>query len=145
MTQARAGEADSEVTEQLKLLREKFEAAMDDDLNTSVAISVMFELVRLATTLLDKNEITIETLNEIDVLFSRLGGDVLGLVMDEYPRAVSADADMLDKLVNVFIEQRRNARQREDFIAADALRKKLEEIGIILEDKPAGVTAWRRK
>ncbi len=145
MTQAQKGEIDSAVTDQLKQLTEKFEAAMNDDLNTSVALSVMFELVRLITTLLAENEMTVETLNAIDVLFSQLGGDVLGLVMDEYPPSGSADTDMLDKLVNVFIEQRRNARQREDFVAADALRDKLEEVGIILEDKPGGITTWRRK
>jgi len=48
-------------------------------------------------------------------------------------------------MVNVFIEQRSNARERKDFVAADVLRDKLEEIGIILEDKPGGVTTWRRK
>jgi len=67
------------------------------------------------------------------------------MVKDEYPQASAADTEMLDKLVNVFVEQRSNARQREDFVAADALRGKLEEIGIILEDKPGGITAWRKK
>ena len=145
MTQVPAGETDSEVTEQLKQLREKFEAAMNDDLNTSVALSVVFELVRLANNLLEEKQINKETLNTIDVLFSRLGGDVLGLVKDEYLEDKGADTDMLDKLVNVFIEQRSNARERKDFVAADALRDKLEEIGIILEDKPGGITIWRRK
>jgi len=145
LTQAPEGDADSEVTEQLKQLKEKFEAAMNDDLNTSVALSVAFELVRLANNLLEQSEVTTETLNAVDDLFSRLGGDVLGLVKDEYPQASAADTEMLDKLVNVFVEQRSNARQREDFVAADALRGKLEEIGIILEDKPGGITAWRKK
>ncbi len=145
ITQAPAGEADSEVTEQLKQLREKFEAAMNDDLNTSVALSVVFELMRLTNNILEEKEPTKETLNAIDVLFSQLGGDVLGLVKDEYLEDKGADTDMLDKLVNVFIEQRSNARERKDFVAADALRDKLEEIGIILEDKPGGITTWRRK
>jgi cysteinyl-tRNA synthetase len=145
MTQAAEGEADSEVTKQLKQMREKFEAAMNDDLNTSIALSVVFELVRLAGTLLEENAATIETLNEIDVLFGRLGGDVLGLVKDKYPEAGGAQTELLDKLVNVFIEQRKNARERKDFVAADALRDKLEEIGILLEDKPGGLTTWRKK
>jgi cysteinyl-tRNA synthetase len=145
MTQAHRGEADDEVTEQLKQMREKFEAAMNDDLNTSVALSVVFELVRLAGNLLEENAATVETLNEIDVLFGRLGGDALGLVKDEYPEAGGAQTELLDKLVNVFIEQRKNARERKDFVAADALRDKLEEIGILLEDKPGGITTWRKK
>ncbi len=145
MPQVPEGEADSAVTEQLKQLREKFEAAMNDDLNTSVALSVVFELVRLTNNLLEEKEATVETLNAIDVLFGRLGGDVLGLVKDEYPETSSVEAEMLDKLINVFIEQRRNARERKDFVAADALRDKLEEIGISLEDKPGGITTWRGK
>ncbi len=145
MTQAPKGETEGAVTGQLKELRKKFETAMNDDLNTSVALSVMFELVRLANAVLEKEEVTLETLNEIEILFSWLGGDVLGLVKDEYPRVAGADTEMLDKLVNVFIEQRRNARQRKDFVAADALRDKLDEIGIVLEDKPGEITTWRRK
>ena len=43
---APTGGVDNEVMEQLKELKKKFEAAMDDDLNTSIALSVMFELVR---------------------------------------------------------------------------------------------------
>jgi len=145
ITQAPEGEADGAITEQLKQMKEKFEAAMNDDLNTSVALSVVFELVRLANNLLEESEATKETLNAIEDLFSRLGGDVLGLVKDEYPEAGSVHAEMLDKLVNVFIEQRKNARERKDFVAADVLRDKLEEIGILLEDKPGGITTWRRK
>lgn len=145
MAQATKGETEAEVTGQLKELRKKFENAMNDDLNTSVALSVLFELVRLANFVLEKEEVTLETLNEMEIFFSWLGGDVLGLVKDEYPQAAGADTEMLDKLVNVFIEQRRNARQRKDFVAADALRDKLDEIGIILEDKPGEVTAWRKK
>jgi len=145
ITKVPEGEADSAVMEQLKQMREKFEAAMNDDLNTSVALSVVFELVRLTNNLLEESQITKETLNAIDVLFSRLGGDVLGLVKEEYPETSSFEADLLDKLVNVFIEQRSNARERKDFVAADALRDKLEEIGILVEDKPGGITTWRRK
>jgi cysteinyl-tRNA synthetase len=137
------GEIDKEAAEELKRLREKFEAAMNDDLNTAIALSVVFELVRLTNTLLEQGGATTATLNAVDVLFDRLGGDCLGLVMDEYPQA-GPDQDLLERLVNVFIEQRRNARDRKDFVAADAVREKLNEIGIVLEDKPDR-TEWRRK
>ena len=137
-------EIDNEVAEELKQLREKFEAAMNDDLNTSIALSVMFELVRLGNKLLEEGSATKGTLNAVDVLFDRLGGDCLGIVKDEYPQTGRANEEMIDKLVNVFIEQRSNARERKDFIAADAVREKLSEIGIVLEDKPSG-TEWRPK
>jgi cysteinyl-tRNA synthetase len=115
---------------------------MNDDLNTSVALSVMFELVRLAQKLLDDGGTTMATLNLVDVLFNRLGGDCLGIIEDEYSGAGAADEELLDKLVNVLIEQRNEARRQKDFARADGLRDKLDEIGIVLEDKPDGTT-WR--
>ena len=142
--QADKGEIDNEAAEELKQLREKFEAAMNDDLNTSIALSVMFELVRLANKLLEEGSATAGTLNVVDVLFDRLGGDCLGIVKDEYPQAGAADDEMIGKLVESFIEQRAEARKQKDFATADAVRGKLEKIGIVLEDKPDG-TVWRRK
>jgi len=51
---------------------------------------------------------------------------------------------MLDKLVGVLIEQRNEARRERNFKTADAVRDKLDEIGIVLEDK-RDRTEWRRK
>lgn len=144
MNSVSQGDADDQVTEQLNQLREKFEAAMNDDLNTSVALSVMFELVRLAQKLLDDGATTMATLNLVDVLFNRLGGDCLGIIEDEYSGAGAADEELLGKLVNILIEQRNEARRQKDFGRADGLRDKLDEIGIVLEDKPDGTT-WRTK
>jgi cysteinyl-tRNA synthetase len=137
------GRPDGTVTEQLNQVREKFETAMNDDLNTSVALSVMFELVRLTQKLLDDGA-SKQTLSEVDDLFRKLGGDCLGIVKDEYPQEGAADDQMLNKLVNILIEQRNEARKQRDFAKADGLRNKLDEIGIVLEDKPDGTT-WRSK
>jgi cysteinyl-tRNA synthetase len=128
----------------LKQLREKFEAAMNDDLNTSVALSVMFDIVRLTNGLLEDDNTTSGTFSAVDVLMGRLGADVLGIVKDEYPQIAPADEQMLDKLVNVLIEQRNKARKEKNFGAADAIRDKLDEIGVVLEDRPDR-TEWRRK
>jgi cysteinyl-tRNA synthetase len=144
MNAAAEGTVDDEVTDQLKQMREKFEAAMNDDLNTSVALSVLFDMVRLTNGLLEDSNTTVATLSAVDVLFGRLGGEVLGIVKDEYPQIGTADEQMLDKLVGVLIEQRNEARNKKDFAAADAIRDKLSEIGIALEDKP-DETIWRRK
>jgi cysteinyl-tRNA synthetase len=144
MTQARKGELDPEIAEQLKQLREKFEAAMNDDLNTSIALSVIFELVRLANKLLEDGKITMQTLNAVEVLFGRLGGEVLGIVKDEYIRTDQADNELVGKLVGIVIEQRSEARNEKNFVKADNLRRRLDNIGIVLEDKPDG-TEWRWK
>ncbi len=138
------GKVDQEVEKQLKQLREKFETAMNDDLNTSIALSVLFELVRLTNTLLEENSTTTETLDAVDKLFRELGGDCLGVVKDEYPQIGQADDEIIGKLVESFIEQRTEARKKKDFAAADTIRNRLSEIGIVLEDK-MGETVWRRK
>jgi cysteinyl-tRNA synthetase len=80
----------------------------------------------------------------VDELFSQLGGDVLGIVKSEYPQTGAADDEVMDKLVNVLIEQRAEARKNKDFAAADGLRNRLDGIGIALEDTPEGTT-WRMK
>ncbi len=141
---AKEGAIDEKTAEQLKQMREKFEAAMNDDLNTSVALSVMFELVRLAQKLLEDSRTTQGTLNIIIVLFDRLGGDCLGIVKEEYLQTGPADDGLMDKLVNVLIEQRNEARKNRDFAKGDEIRAKLNEMGILLEDKP-DMTTWRMK
>jgi cysteinyl-tRNA synthetase len=144
ISSAVGNQPDEQVAEQLNQLRQKFEAAMNDDLNTSVALSVMFELVRLTQKLLDDNKTTAATLNLLDVIFNRLGGEVLGIVREQYPPDGSADDELMNKLVRVLIEQRNDARKQKDYARADELRNKLDEIGIVLEDKPDGTT-WRSK
>ena len=138
------GEAEKEVIEQLDGFKQRFEEAMNDDLNTSVALSVLFDMVRLTNKLLDDGNATTGTLEAVDELFDKLGGDVLGVVKDEYAEASGPDEQIVDLLVKVLIEQRNQARNRKDYAAADAVRERLGEIGIVLEDKP-GETTWRMK
>jgi len=151
----------------LEITKEKFEKAMNDDLNTSVALSTIFDLVNYSNDILKTNEskipsgdsfgrlldYTLDTtktatyiiLKKIDDLFKKLGGEILGIVKDKYEEGGESNEIVLDKVVNILIEQRKSAKQNKDFATADALRKKIEEIGIVLEDKPGGVTGWRMK
>ncbi len=143
LAEADEGEIDKAIGEELEALKVKFEEGMNDDLNTSVALSVVFELVRLANKLLEEKGTTKATLTAVDDMFSRLGGDVLGIVKDEY-ETVTGSEYMVDELVGMLIEQRAEARKAKNFAAADNIRKQLERIGIVLEDKP-DETVWRRK
>ncbi|MHC4655066.1 MAG: CysS/YqeB C-terminal domain-containing protein, partial [Planctomycetota bacterium] len=68
----------------------------------------------------------------------------LGIVKDEYPQAGAADDEVVDKLVDVLIQQRNEARANKDFAKGDELRTRLDEIGIVLEDKQ-DITTWRTK
>ncbi len=138
------GSLDPSVTEQLEQCKVKFENAMNDDLNTAVALSVMFDLVRIANSQGDNAKASRLTLGAINDMFTRLGGDVLGIVPSQYAEASAAGDEVVDKLLRVFIEQRTDARKAKDFARADGIRKKLDEMGILLEDTPGG-TQWRWK
>jgi cysteinyl-tRNA synthetase len=144
MKSAPAGNVDANVLVKLDEIKAKFDAAMNDDLNTAIALSMIFELVKLSNGLLDDNKVSAATLEAIDRMFTTLGGDVLGIVKDEYPQANAGDDELLDHLIGTLIEQRNNARKNKDFAAADAIRNKLDSFGIVFEDKP-GQTIWRRK
>ncbi len=138
------GAVDSSVAEQLATFKTRFEEAMNDDLNTSVALSVLFDLVRVSNTLIGEASTTRETLAAVDEQFTRLGGDVLGIVQTEYAEEAGANDEAVGALVGLLIEQRANARKAKDFATADAVRDKLDAAGIVLEDKPDG-TDWRWK
>ena len=138
------GAADAVVLTQLAGMKDKFEAAMNDDLNTAIGLSVLFEMVKLVNSLPDCGP-TKAALQAIDTQFRKLGGEVLGIVKDDYAVAGGGDEQLLDHLIGLMIEQRQTARKNKDFAASDAIRDKLASFGILLEDKPGGVSTWRRQ
>ncbi|MHC4758456.1 MAG: cysteine--tRNA ligase [Planctomycetota bacterium] len=131
------GSIDSEISKQLKHLKDKFESAMNDDLNTSIALSVIFDMTRLANTLIEENANKAE-LSALDDLFKKLGGDVLGVVLEKYPET---SAICNDKYIELFIDLRNKARDEKNFEFADFTRDRLKNIGVELRDTPEG-TEW---
>lgn len=144
LTSAAQGDIDLEILKLLEELRGKFEAAMNDDLNTAVALSVLFDLVRISNKAVEDKKVTRETLGAIHDVFTKLGGDVLGVVTDQGCESGGVDQQAVDKLVGILIAQRTEARKAKDFARADAIRKQLDEAGIVLEDGPQG-TQWKWK
>jgi cysteinyl-tRNA synthetase len=142
MVQTMEGQVDEKVTAQLQQLKERFEVAMDDDLNTAIALSVIFELVRLAGSLLEDSSTTPATLKAVNELFSKLGGDVLGIVRESYGQG---QAEAAEKLVNNLIERRKQAREGKDFKTADVIRTIALASDVIVMDNPDGTTTWKWK
>jgi len=141
------GPLNAKVADELGKLRETFEQAMNDDLNTSIALSVIFDLVRLANKLLEDNKTTNETLNAIDGLFKELGTDVLGVVKRSYARAQSTAVEyqQLVKLLNSLMEKRSQARKSKHFDISDAIRDAVVQSGITVIDEADGSTRWEVK
>ncbi len=130
-----------EVTQDEKELLEKvsdyvvkYENAMEDDLNTADAISVIFELVKLANTSISSDNAR-SVISEVNDTISRLC-DVLGII-------TKTEKEILDADVEALIEERQAARKAKDFARADEIRDILAAQGIILEDTREGVK-WKR-
>ena len=134
---AEGGQLTAEVAQrmaQADKLREKFEAAMEDDFNTADAVSAVFELVKLANSTAD-NSSTEEYVAGLRALIARLCS-VLGIITERR-------IEVLDEEVEAMIAARQQARKEKNFALADEIRGKLLDMGIVLEDTRGGVK-WKR-
>jgi cysteinyl-tRNA synthetase len=147
----RAGDAAvAAAGDEVKALREKFLAAMDDDFNTAIAIASLFDDVRVVNKFIDQHGLEakkpaaeLATLDAMMLTLRELTG-VLGLFLEPPQKAGGADEGLVAKLMELVIEIRANARKSKDFATADLVRNKLTEAGIVLEDRPDG-TGWSKK
>jgi cysteinyl-tRNA synthetase len=139
-----AGEAkaDGAAGARLAEVRGRFEKAMDDDFNTAVALSVLFELARDVGAW-ETRKLAPGAWKAVAETFDRLGGDVLGIVPARYAEDAGPGKDALDPVVQLCIEMRATAKKAKDFATADAIRDKLRAAGIQLEDG-ANSTTWRK-
>ncbi|MDR2571325.1 MAG: cysteine--tRNA ligase [Oscillospiraceae bacterium] len=119
----------------LPRFRERFIEAMDDDFNTADAVSVIFELVRESNSVAAGAEPSKEFAKAVLIVLNELV-DVLGLI---YGESDSEKSDEPGEEVKALIEARQVARGEKNWAEADAIRDKLAEMGITLEDTPQGV------
>lgn len=128
------GDVDKSVADEMDAFVKKYEDAMDDDLNTADAISVIFELVKYANVNVteESSKATVElVLNTIKKLC-----DILGIITEK-------KEEILDSDIEALIEERQAARKAKNFARADEIRDQLSSMGIILEDTREGVK-WKR-
>ena len=109
--------------------------AEDDDFNTADAISVVFELVRLANTTVNENssKAYIRLLKEEIVKLC----DVLGLIAER--KTEKAQLEISEEVIEEKIAERTKAKKEKNFALADAIREELLSKGIVLEDTREGV------
>jgi cysteinyl-tRNA synthetase len=139
---ANEGDLDPDVAALLESHKDRFLEAMDDDFNAPKAVGVLFELAREVNRRLNEGgPLSRASLQAVDGLYRELGGQVLGLVPDVLPQQSGAGLEA--DLMRLLIELRHEARQAKNWAQADAIRDRLAELGIALEDGPEGTT-WRR-
>ena len=134
-----------ETRECMSAFRKKFKDAMDDDFNTPVALSVLFDLARELNKVKESEYLVAEVLA---VTLTELGS-VLGLLQDEPDDFLKSGAVDDESLTTEAIEQqiqaRLEAKQAKNWALADQLRDELRVQGVVLEDVPNGTTSWRRE
>ena len=124
-----AGDADAY---ELTSLKDKLESKLNDDFNSAQAIAILFEELKKLRKLINEDQIP-ENLDEISSFLKDFVDGVLGIWPGE--KDTSAN-DKTEELVRLLIELRSRARENKDFELADAIRDRLNEIGIELMDSP---------
>jgi cysteinyl-tRNA synthetase len=126
----------------------RFNAALDDDFNTSIALSILFELAKLVNSEREKD---IDQANALAQLLQKLGG-YIGILQTDADSflthtpeggAKERGVDLADEHNDAKIKQRNEAKGNKDFALSDQIRDELIDLGVILEDSANG-TSWRR-
>jgi len=128
---ANGKESEGKVASALHVVQTGFGCAMDDDLNVSVALGALFDFVRDVNALLDAGIVSKKEADSVYTVMQRFDTvlGIIGEVEQEEP---------LPKEAKDLIQKREEARKAKDWAAADALRIRLREMGVVVEDTPQG-------
>ena len=148
-----------------KQTKEKMRAALDDDMNTSVALAAIFDMVREANTAADAGKLRkddvapllgalakfdeiFDVLRDNDAEKSRFAAEWAKStgrpIEGEIAHQLDAVVAMSDEAIEELIAARNAAKKARDFAKSDAIRNQLADAGVLLEDTKDGVR-WKRK
>ena len=116
-------------------VRKRFMESMDDDFNTPQALAVLFDLTRELNRWRDEGEDISQAQNLLKEL-----SEVLGLTL----KGVEKTAGGSDQFIQLLLDTRNGLRQAKQYQLADDIRKRLEDLGVLIEDT-AGGTTWKAR
>ena len=118
----------------------RFNEALDDDFNTPIALSILFELAKLIN--LERNK-DLDQASALAQLLIKLGS-YIGLLQMEAELFLKQGVALSDEDIDKKIRLRDEARDNKNFAMSDQIRDELAALGIVLEDGENG-TSWRRE
>ena len=133
-------EAGKKLVEAVAKVEEAFQDAMNDDFNTALASAALFDMAREINTYLKEDVLDRNALQKACDTFNTLLG-IMGL---DFALTAPQNDGLVDDLMALLIDLRKQARADKNYAMADQIRNQLAEIGVVLEDGKQGTT-WKRK
>jgi cysteinyl-tRNA synthetase len=126
-----------------KELIAKVSDALNDNLNTPIALSHLFDGIRMINAVKDgKEEISATGKEELISLYNRVVIDILGLKPEKVES--KENTGLTKQLINLLLQYRIEAKEKKDFTAADNIRRQLTDLGIVVRDTKNGFE-WEMK
>jgi cysteinyl-tRNA synthetase len=133
-------DGDNELKEKAEATRQKFEESMDDDFNTAIALSALFELAKAINTAIDKNIVGPGFVEAQATLQELLR--ILGFNLNQHINQSQLESNNVAPFIELLLSIRSELRDEKQWAFADRIRDGLTELGIVLEDTAQG-TKWR--
>jgi cysteinyl-tRNA synthetase len=121
----------------IRLIEKNCFAALNDDLNTPIAISVLFDSVHTINLVNERKEkLTEEDVNALKKLYTTVLFEILGLKKEE-----KTNSELTVELIKFILDLRQKAKANKDFETSDKIRNELNSLGITIKDSKDG-TVW---
>ena len=128
---------------EVKGLREKCYEAMNDDLNSPIVISHLFDAARAINSAKDgKGTISAEDLKELQDVFHLFLFDILGMVDESAGAGNDTSREAFSKAVDLLLSIRQQAKANKDWATSDKIRNELTAIGFTIKDTKDGAE-WK--
>lgn len=118
---------------------QRFEETMDEDLNTSQAVAVIFDFVKEVNRIIASSDnIDVSFYNDVKTFLTKTAENVLGIV--DFNKTNTGDDKLVNDLIELLITLRTEAKQNKNYQLSDTIRYRLKELGVVLQDSKEGTS-----
>lgn len=110
---------------------------MDEDLNTSQAVAVIFDFVKEVNRIIASSEnVDVNFYNDVKAFLTKTAENVLGIV--DFNKKNAGDDKLVNDLIELLITLRTEAKQNKNYLLSDTIRNRLKGLGVVLQDSKEG-------